>query len=115
MEFRDLQVTADLAHLNMDQHELRGAFGAFEEMLSFFAAMDSAGEDRAAFSAIEGSPSPKPTAPLDAAASTRFADSTCFRPDAPNPGHSGSGSLVEQMLDGAGERDGRFLVIPNVL
>jgi aspartyl-tRNA(Asn)/glutamyl-tRNA(Gln) amidotransferase subunit C len=123
MEFQDLQDTADLAHLNMDQSELRGAMGAFEEMLTFFAAMQSAGQDQAAFSASiigpggapPGEPAPNPAkaeVPLDLTVSARQVNAAFFRPDAPNPV---AGPAPEQMLSKAGERDGPFIVIPNVL
>jgi aspartyl-tRNA(Asn)/glutamyl-tRNA(Gln) amidotransferase subunit C len=107
MDFHDLQVTAELARLNMDQRELQGAYGAFEEMLAFFAAMDSAGKDTAAFSAaIERRTDGEPV-------SARRVDAAYFRPDAPNPGHTGPDP--EDLLGSAGERDGPFIVIPNVL
>ena len=106
MEIRDLEETAALAHLNLSSKELQGAFPAFEEMLAFFAAMQAADQDEAAFSGlskgrVEGM-----------AASARLVDAAWFRQDSAHPGNP---ALSEKMLEKAGERDGRFLVIPNVL
>jgi aspartyl-tRNA(Asn)/glutamyl-tRNA(Gln) amidotransferase subunit C len=107
MELRDLRETAELARLNMETEELRAAFGAFEEMLSFFAAMQAADQDTEAFSAgIKG-----PAGGM--AASARLVNAGYFRADGPNLGSSNP--PPEQILDKAGDRDGRFVVIPNVL
>jgi aspartyl-tRNA(Asn)/glutamyl-tRNA(Gln) amidotransferase subunit C len=106
MEIRDLQETADLAHLNLSQEELEGAFPAFEEMLTFFAAMQAADRDEAAFSGSIKSRAE------GMAASSRLVNAACFRQDSVNTGNP---DLSEKMLEKAGERDGRFLVIPNVL
>ena len=100
MDIRDLQETANLAHLNLSEEELQAAFPAFEEMLSFFAAMQTADlEDSVVHT--EGM-----------AASARTVNSGYFRPDSPKPRIEG---LSEAMLQKAGERDGSFIVIPNVL
>jgi aspartyl-tRNA(Asn)/glutamyl-tRNA(Gln) amidotransferase subunit C len=107
MELQDLQETASLAHLNMEQGELVSAFGAFEEMLAFFAAMQSADKDKTAFTAAITAPAEGMTA------SARLVNASFFRPDAPNEGSAKIES--ENLLDKAGERDSRFIVIPNVL
>jgi aspartyl-tRNA(Asn)/glutamyl-tRNA(Gln) amidotransferase subunit C len=104
MELTDLRETADLAHLNLSEEELRGAFPAFEQMLSFFAAMQAADTDGTlpAISAqTEGM-----------AASAKVVAADYFRPDTTRPAEHGLG---ESMLAKAGERDGPFIVIPNVL
>ena len=100
MDIRDLRETADLAHLNFREEELQAAFPAFEEMLAFFAAMQTADLEDSA-SHTEGM-----------AASARTVNSGYFRPDNPKSRIDG---LSEEMLQKAGERDGRFIVIPNVL
>ncbi|MDR3115921.1 MAG: hypothetical protein LBU25_10430, partial [Treponema sp.] len=51
MNMEDLQETAGLAHLTMNDQELAAAFPAFEQMLGFFAAMQAADEDLGAFPA----------------------------------------------------------------
>ncbi|GHV93785.1 hypothetical protein AGMMS50293_01050 [Spirochaetia bacterium] len=107
MELQDLQTTAGLAHLNMDQQELQSALSAFEEMLSFFAAMQAADQDHAAFTASIN------THTEGMAASSRLVNAAYFRSDNPVPGNSED--LSEKILTKAGERDGRFVVIPNVL
>jgi aspartyl-tRNA(Asn)/glutamyl-tRNA(Gln) amidotransferase subunit C len=119
MNIEDLQATAELAHLNMGEEELTMAFPAFEQMLGFFAAMQAADHDAGAF----------PAGFADEAAQTgssAFVKSAAFfRPDRPNhnPNNSdNTGSiglsdetLVSDLLHNAGDRDGRFIVVPNVL
>jgi aspartyl-tRNA(Asn)/glutamyl-tRNA(Gln) amidotransferase subunit C len=111
MKIDDLQETAQLAHLNMDEKELAAAFPAFEQMLGFFAAMQAADKDSAAF--------PEAFTATDAA-SSRTVSSDHFRSDKPNnnPSNShttSSSGLNENLLNNAGDRDGRFIVVPNVL
>ncbi|GHT89427.1 hypothetical protein FACS1894137_18630 [Spirochaetia bacterium] len=103
MEIGDLQVTAQLAHLNMDEKELAAAFPAFEQMLDFFAAMQAADQDRTAFP--------------ETSAATRTVLSDHFRSDTlnHNPNNSPTTGLNENLLNNAGDRDGRFIVVPNVL
>jgi aspartyl-tRNA(Asn)/glutamyl-tRNA(Gln) amidotransferase subunit C len=71
-------------------------------MLEYFAAMQAADKDQAfdAGSGISG-----------LSAVSRTVSSDYFRSDAGDAG----GSPDESLLDNAGGRDGRFLVIPNVL
>ena len=119
MEIEDLQVTARLAHLNMGEAELAAAFPAFEQMLGFFAAMQAADNDAAAFPAGLAAD----TAQTGSSAFVMPADH--FRPD--GPARNGNNSrpvgstgandeaLVSSLLNNAGERDGRFIVVPNVL
>jgi aspartyl-tRNA(Asn)/glutamyl-tRNA(Gln) amidotransferase subunit C len=104
MDIRDLQETADLAHLNLSEEELKAAFPAFEEMLKFFAAMQTADLEE---KSVSGS-----AVTEGMAASARTVNSSYFRPDNPKPRIEG---LSEEMLQKAGERDGPFIVIPNVL
>jgi aspartyl-tRNA(Asn)/glutamyl-tRNA(Gln) amidotransferase subunit C len=128
VKIEELRETAALAHLNLDENELSGAFPAFEEMLGFFAAMQAADRDLP--------PAAGPAAGISAVA--RTLPSGRFRGDG-DPAASNSGrrdgeaanaaakagakgaaeaaafAAVEQMLDSAGERDGRFIVVPNVL
>jgi aspartyl-tRNA(Asn)/glutamyl-tRNA(Gln) amidotransferase subunit C len=110
MNIDDLKITAQLAHLNMTEQELDAAYPAFEQMLGYFAAMQAADNDTAAFAA--------PLAQLAGAARTVSAD--FFRSDNPNcnlnNSHTtSSNGLNENLLNNAGDRDGRFIVVPNVL
>jgi aspartyl-tRNA(Asn)/glutamyl-tRNA(Gln) amidotransferase subunit C len=96
MDVEELVITAQLAHLKVDKAELEASLPAFEQMLGFFAAMGAAGIDE----------NPAGTAmKLDAAG---------FRPDTPPEGLPDK-ELNESILNNPGERDGRFVVIPNVL
>ncbi|MDR2150932.1 MAG: aspartyl/glutamyl-tRNA amidotransferase subunit C [Spirochaetaceae bacterium] len=94
MKRTDLQETAALAHLTLDESELIRAFPAFEQMLEFFAAMQGAATD----------PS------VGSSAHSRVVSAAHFRPDTTD-------SCTEPMdlITNAGEHDGRFIVIPNVL
>jgi aspartyl-tRNA(Asn)/glutamyl-tRNA(Gln) amidotransferase subunit C len=105
MRIEDMKETAALAHLNLGEDELAAAFPAFEQMLGYFAAMQGADGDREAF------PEAPPESPLSSALA-RTVESGFFRTD--NHGENPSG-LSENLLNNGGERDGRFLVIPNVL
>ena len=112
MTIEDLKETAALARLNLDEEELTAAFSnrmsaAFEQMLDYFAVMQTADEDKAAFpeeAASAGSD-------ISPAVNAGF-----FRPDS-----AGSFSNNESLINNAGESasgpvpDGRFLVIPRVL
>jgi aspartyl-tRNA(Asn)/glutamyl-tRNA(Gln) amidotransferase subunit C len=121
MNIEDLKVTAQLAHLNLNEGELAASFPAFEQMLGFFAAMQAAGEDTAAFA---DSFSLQTGA---AGANARTVRAGHFRSDAHNPNnaHTTASNGLNQpvirapidndLIDNAGERDGRFIVIPNVL
>jgi aspartyl-tRNA(Asn)/glutamyl-tRNA(Gln) amidotransferase subunit C len=105
MDIRDLRETAALARLNLDDAGLEAAFPAFEQMLGYFALMQAADSDAEAFpQAVSG----------DGRLSV---ESGFFRPDGPE---SGSGALadnssVDGLIANAEERDGRFIVVPNVL
>ena len=108
MKIEDLQETAQLAHLTMDDQALAAAFPAFEQMLGFFAAMQAADEDAGVFS--EGSPISR------VSGASLTVTSNHFRQD--NPGNTinnPSQSLNGNLLNNAGERDGNFVVVPNVL
>jgi aspartyl-tRNA(Asn)/glutamyl-tRNA(Gln) amidotransferase subunit C len=109
MKIEDLQETAALAHLNLKDEELAAAFPAFEQMLGFFAAMQAADEDTGAFSAsITG-----------LSRQARTVDADFFRKDASEESLDSSNKqldgLNEKLLNNAGERDGRFILVPNVL
>jgi aspartyl-tRNA(Asn)/glutamyl-tRNA(Gln) amidotransferase subunit C len=113
MNIEDLRETAALAHLNLGDEELAAAFPAFEQMLGYFAAMQMADKDEAVFSA-EGE-----TVSSGLSALARTVSSGHFRRDNQNsntniPGNSPE-DLTGLLLDNSGERDGRFVVVPNVL
>jgi aspartyl-tRNA(Asn)/glutamyl-tRNA(Gln) amidotransferase subunit C len=105
MNIEDLKETAALAHLNLEDAELEAAFPAFEQMLGFFAAMQAADKDEAAFPApVSGN-----------AGLSRPVESGFFRPDGDDAGGSSGADMASGLLDNAGERDGSFVVVPNVL
>jgi aspartyl-tRNA(Asn)/glutamyl-tRNA(Gln) amidotransferase subunit C len=98
----DLRITASLAHLNADEAELEAALPAFREMLSYFAAMQAADGDEKAFGGgIAG-----------LSFSGESVRSSHFRADA---ALAPAENLTELMLDNSGERDSRFIAVPNVL
>ncbi|MDR1469307.1 MAG: aspartyl/glutamyl-tRNA amidotransferase subunit C [Spirochaetaceae bacterium] len=107
MTIEDLETTASLARLRLDKAELEQAFPAFEQMLSFFADMQDADDDAAAFGA--------PIAGLSRDA--REGESALFRGDDPAgvERYNAAFSLNEAFLENTGERDGPFMVVPNVL
>ena len=113
MNIEDLRETAGLAHLNLGDEELAAAFPAFEQMLGYFAAMQAADRDEAAFGGDTEA------APAGLSALARTVSSGHFRGDNRNPKAGGLGNSPEDvsgpMLDNSGERDGRFVVVPNVL
>jgi aspartyl-tRNA(Asn)/glutamyl-tRNA(Gln) amidotransferase subunit C len=109
MNIEDLKETAALAHLNLKDEELEAAFPSFTEMLGFFAAMQEADNDVSLF------PKGAAETPAGQNALARSAGAAFFRSDKPWPGGVNNLNLNENILNNAGERDGRFLVIPNVL
>lgn len=126
MKIEDLQVTAQLAHLNMGEKELAAAFPAFEQMLGFFAAMEAADKDPAAF--IGGGADVAAAPQMTGMIRTVLADH--FRLDNPPPNTAVNGLngetkvsealasetlAPETLINNAGDRDGRFIVVPNVL
>jgi aspartyl-tRNA(Asn)/glutamyl-tRNA(Gln) amidotransferase subunit C len=115
MKIDDLKETAELAHLNLGDEELAAAFPAFEQMLGYFAAMQAADTDESLFPrGPDGSA--KTALPAGQNAGARLVDSGFFRPDNPHGANSNnSNKLNENLLNNAGDRDGRFVVIPNVL
>jgi aspartyl-tRNA(Asn)/glutamyl-tRNA(Gln) amidotransferase subunit C len=142
MEIEDLRETAALAHLNLDEKELSGAFSAFEQMLGYFAAMQAADHDSQTAALPGGNTGVSvvtgPAAGISAVARTVSSDHFRHEPstkpqsgegspldnqnltlNANNPGGSPGGQdgeeVIARMLDSAGERDGRFVVVPNVL
>ncbi|MDR2371405.1 MAG: aspartyl/glutamyl-tRNA amidotransferase subunit C [Treponema sp.] len=112
MKIEDLRETAALARLNMDEKELAAAFPAFEQMLEYFAAMQAADRDGAGAAGSGVSGGGGALSGLSAVSKT--VASAYFRPD-DAAGPAGDSDLNERLLDNAGGRDGRFLVIPNVL
>ncbi|MDR2864679.1 MAG: aspartyl/glutamyl-tRNA amidotransferase subunit C [Spirochaetaceae bacterium] len=112
MDIEELRVSAELAHIKLDEAELSEAFPAFEQILSFFSAMQAADNDGTLI-CEESSHAPP-------------ADSTWFRRDdqsGQDEGKCKAPSCTDVLVDidpavliqKAGETDGRFIVIPNVL
>ncbi|MDR1147204.1 MAG: aspartyl/glutamyl-tRNA amidotransferase subunit C [Spirochaetaceae bacterium] len=100
LSIEDLRITASLAHLNTGDDELEAAFPAFREMLSYFAAMQTADTEEKTFDKTS--------------AETENMPLTHFRTD-DEPSAKVELNLSETMLDKSGERDGRFIVVPNIL
>lgn len=92
-----------MAHLNLNDDELAAMYPRFEQMIDFFSSARNAGKDTKAFPG--GIKNDEPVLP-----GTRKFNSGFFRPDMPVDSKE-----KDSMLDNAGERDGRFLLVPNVL
>ena len=103
MELTDLKETAELARLNLADDTLKTIFPEFAEMASFFAVMQDADADETL------PPATGITGGM--AASSKPAGADYLRLDTADGEEDGSESLLSQ----APERDGRFVVIPNVL
>jgi aspartyl-tRNA(Asn)/glutamyl-tRNA(Gln) amidotransferase subunit C len=113
MKIEDLQETAALAHLNLKDDELKAAFPAFEQMLGFFAAMQTADNDTEAFSAsIAGLSHQTHTVEADF-----LRQDTVWDAHVAGVSKEQSGAFFdnESLINNAEERDGRFIVIPHVL
>ena len=120
MTIDELKETAAMAHIRLDEGEAAGMVPVLTELLAFFDSMQAAEKDRAAF--------PEGLAPVSAAlagvfGNCRTVDSRFYQSAAPEEASganisgsdAGSRGLGESLLDNAAERDGRFVVVPNVL
>jgi Asp-tRNA(Asn)/Glu-tRNA(Gln) amidotransferase C subunit len=106
MDLTDLHEVADLARLPLSEHELQSISPVFNQMLSFFATMQAADGD-ASMPDVNGQ------ADFTGALAQPVSPGH-IRPDAANGQGCGQGD-IESMLSQAPERDGNFIVIPNVL
>ena len=104
MTIEDLKETAALAHINLDENELGAIFPAFKEALKFFDIM------QAAELAIEPNYNRVVQKLKLLNKSNITTNSNFFRPDIII-----SAKNNEDLINNADERDGRFIVIPNVL
>ena len=102
-----------MAHLDLGEDELAAALPTFEQMLGYFAAMRAADKDSAVFG-----PSVSPRSQRTGATIAQFrTDENNHNPNTnpnPNPPNNLKG-LSDSLLNSAGERDGRFILVPNVL
>jgi aspartyl-tRNA(Asn)/glutamyl-tRNA(Gln) amidotransferase subunit C len=111
VNIEDLRETAELAHLNLGEDELKRAYSAFEQMLGYFAAMQAADLDAEAFpQGLTGGADS-----LEANESSRTVLAGHFRPDGSAEAALREGGLAQAMLEKAGERDGPFVMVPNIL
>jgi len=94
MTTEDLKETAEIAHLNLDENELNKILPLFNEMLGFLDTMKAAGE-------------------LNDVSNNRTVDSKFYL--SVKQANTNSAALTEELLEKSGERDGRFIVVPNVL
>ena len=112
MTIEDLKDTAVMAHLSIQESELTAMFPAFQQMVGFFDAMQAAEEDRAAFPGGLASVS---SALAGASGNYRTVNAGFYRSDAKKSPNDTKSPFTETLLENAGERDGRFFVVPNVL
>jgi aspartyl-tRNA(Asn)/glutamyl-tRNA(Gln) amidotransferase subunit C len=117
MPLAALKETAQLAHLNLGKDELSAALPAFEQMLGFFAAMQGADDDTAFNNAAVQGLSAGQAAGARLVGADHFRGTTNGKDGNPGaaPDKNADAELNEKILTNAGERDGRFIVIPNVL
>lgn len=121
MKLEDLKVTARLAHLGLSDDELSAALPTFEQMLNYFAVMQTADVLTAG---TTGSVDIKRvhsdlvlsihhnTNNLTNNFSANSANSYC----ANNPANHNENQLANNnLLNQANERNGNFIVVPNVL
>jgi aspartyl-tRNA(Asn)/glutamyl-tRNA(Gln) amidotransferase subunit C len=102
MDIEELRVTARLAHIEMDEASLVASFPAFAQMLDFFQAMQAADSDAAVSDFLTRA----------GESSGASAVSSDFRGDMSEASDTVESELI---ISKAGESDGRFVLIPNVL
>jgi Asp-tRNA(Asn)/Glu-tRNA(Gln) amidotransferase C subunit len=101
MDSTELRETIELAHLPLSEEELQALAPAFKQMLSLFDSMQDAAIPHAASQAdFTG-------------AAANAAGTSGLRQDVSQP--EVRKNTGEAMLSNAPERDGNFIVIPNVL
>jgi aspartyl-tRNA(Asn)/glutamyl-tRNA(Gln) amidotransferase subunit C len=101
MDMNELEITAELAHLGTSREELEQAWPSFTQMLGYFEAMQAADNDSEAF----GAPLANFNAQKPLAGTEHFRQDDIVQSSVPGPA----------MVGRAGEKDGSFIVIPNVL
>ena len=106
MNLSDLQNASGLARLNMSEKELEELLPAFQQMLSFFGIMQAAAREANQNLSV-----------LDARGeelhATGLVSAGLYHSGTEHP--ESGGNMAESLLARAAERDGRFIVIPNVL
>ena len=111
MEMKDLLETADLSRIPLGKQDMQSLPAAMEQMLALLDTMKNSDADLAM---------PAFTSQADfVIASAKPVDTGFLRPDEAVTGaaeeDSAKTDVREFMLSQAGERDGNFIVIPNVL
>lgn len=120
MKLDDLQVTARLAHLGLGEADLRAALPAFEQMLDYFAVMqtadgsvsgDSAG--KAHITAVHSDL----VVSVHQFNNNNPSHNTLLNNNSPNNqgNHNDNNLSNNNLINQAGERNGNFIVVPNVL
>lgn len=108
----ELQATASLAHLDLNEDEAAAALPAFELMLEYFAAMKAADEDVEAFgrSILDVPPT---TQAVSAGNRVRF--DYFNNSNTNNQGSNPLSGLADELVNRVPQSENRFVVIPNVL
>ena len=101
-----MEITAQLAHLTLDKDQLNAIFPQFEQTIGFFDSMEKAETDPSFAELMQGEKISQPATAL-------FVDAQVLRDDTVDAAEKSA--LVEELLNNAGERDGNFFKIPNVL
>ena len=102
-----------MAHLKLNENEIDGIYQSFSELVAYFDTMQAADGDKTAFPAGLSSVT---AAMAGASGNYQTVNSGFYRPLSYTvPDDMGSSNSNEKLLDKAPERDGNFIVIPNVL
>ena len=110
MDIKELEITSRLAHLNMSKDQLESVFPAFEQTIGFFDTMENAETDPS-FAELLLHNVKHSSGKTNPPASALYVSSIELRCDSIEE----NTALNKELLDNAGERDGNFFVIPNVL
>jgi len=120
MELQELEKTAELAHLNADTEKIKALFPAFEQMAGFLDTMEEA--EPALKEMLSGGIELFNGLPFAGALLVTEQDISKSAAEAKSGGREDGLNIqeeginiIEEMLQNAGERDGNFFVIPNVL
>jgi len=113
MDIKELEITAQLAHLTLDKDQLNAIFPQFEQTIGFFDSMEKAETDPSFIKMMQQNTKPPDRGKSPPPPTALFVDAQALRDDTVDTAEKSA--LVEELLNNAGDRDGNFFKIPNVL